>query len=305
MTSPDYQVVIIGGGPAGLTAGLYTSRNRLESLLLEKGFLGGQIVNAEEVDNYPGFPEGISGAELGAKLQEHAVKYGLKTEYTEVTGLELKGDLKVVKTPTANYTARTVIVCAGSDRLKLSVPGEAEYLGRGVSYCATCDGAFFRDRSVAIVGGGNSAVVEALQLAKIATKVVIIHRRDQLRAAKITQERALAEPKISFAWNTVVDEIKGNEFVRALKLSNVTNGQKSEIEVDGVFVAVGQKPNSDYLKGIVPLDELGYIVTNDRMETGVAGIYAAGDIRHDSGRQSVIAAGDGATAAVYAGRYIG
>ncbi len=304
MADSEYEVIIIGGGPAGLTAGLYCARARLNTLLIEKGWFGGQVVNAELIENFPGFPDGIPGSELGRLMHEQAVKFGLKTQLAEVTGLKLQGARKLVATSDGEYASRTVIIAAGSDRLKLGVPGEEEYTGKGVSYCATCDGAFFRDMPVAVIGGGNSAVMEALQLAKLASAVTVIHRRDQLRATRVIQEKAFAEPKIRFIWNTVVDAIQGDDFVRSLKLSNVATGGESSLDVAGVFVSVGLKPSTGYLKDVLKLDNFGYIITNANMETEVPGVYAAGDIRHDSGRQSIIAAGDGATAAVYAGRFL-
>ncbi len=303
-----YDVVIIGGGPAGLTAGLYTSRGRLASLLLEKGITGGQIVNAELVENFPGFPEGIGGYDLGELLTQQASRYGLETTFAEVTGLEITGAArtahKIVHTTEGDFTARSVIVAGGSNPVTLDVPGEGRLTGRGVSYCATCDAAFFRDQPVAVVGGGDAAITEALHLTKFASGVTIIHRRDKLRASPILQERAFAEPTIQFAWDSVVAEIEGKDFVDALRLSNLREGGDSSLAVNGVFVAIGFRPDTDYLKSIVELDPTGHVVTNERMETGLPGILAAGDIRHNSARQAVTAAGDGATAAIFAEKYL-
>ena len=300
----EYDVVIIGGGPAGLTAGLYTSRARLSSLLIERGMVGGQIVNAEQIDNYPGFPEGISGFELGELLHRQATKYGLKTIIAEATAIELQDNQKVVKTTEGDYAGRAVIITSGSDRVKLGVPGEEEFIGRGVSYCATCDAAFFRDQTVAVVGGGNAAINEALQLSKFAVKVIVIYRRQELRATRIMQEKAFAESKIEFLWNTVVEAIEGEDFVKRLKLRQVKTGEKSELEVPGVFVAIGFKPNTGYIKGSLPLDATGAVITDNKMATEIPGIFAAGDIRSNSGRQAIAAAGDGAIAAIYAERFI-
>jgi len=300
----EYDVVIIGGGPAGLTAGLYTSRARLSSLLIERGMVGGQIVNAEQIDNYPGFPEGIGGFELGELLHRQATKYGLETVIAEATAIELQDNQKVVKTTEGDYASRAVIVASGSDRVKLGVPGEEEFIGRGVSYCATCDAAFFRDQRVVVVGGGNAAINEALQLSKFASKVIVIHRRQELRATRIMQEKAFAESKIEFLWNTVVEAVEGEDFVKRLRLRQVTTGEKSVLDVPGVFAAIGFKPNTDYLKGILPLDATGAIITDSKMATEIAGIFAAGDIRSNSGRQAIAAAGDGAIAAIYAERFI-
>ncbi|MBI4180345.1 MAG: thioredoxin-disulfide reductase [Chloroflexi bacterium] len=304
MDNHSYDVVIIGGGPAGLSAGLYTSRARLDSLLIEKGLWGGQIANVEQIENFPGFPDGIGGFELGQLMQQQAAKYGLKTVSGQVTAIELHGEQKIIKTTEGDFTAKVVIIAGGSERQKLGVPGEEKFTGKGVSYCATCDAAFFRDRPVAIAGGGNSAITEALHLSRYASKVTIIHRRHQLRATSILQERALAEPKIAFLWDTVVEKIEGEDFVKRLRLRQLLTGEESTLEVAGIFVAIGFQPDTDYLKAILPLDETGHIITNEKMETAIPGILAAGDIRHNSARQAITAAGDGATAAIYAERFL-
>ncbi len=300
----EYEVIIIGGGPAGLTAGLYTSRAKLDSLLIEKGLIGGQIANAERVENYPSFPEGISGFELGELMHKQATKYGLKTLLAEVTGIELQEEQKVVKTTEGNFMAKVVIIAGGSAWQKLGIPGEEEFTGKGVSYCATCDAAFFRELPVAVAGGGDSAITEALYLAKFASKVIVIHRRDQLRASRILQEKAFSEAKIEFLWNNIVEEIEGKDTVKRLKLRQVKTGERAALDISGIFISVGLRPNTDYLKGILPLDKAGYIITNSQMETQIAGIYAAGDIRQNSARQAITAAGDGATAAIYAEKFI-
>lgn len=300
----EYEVIIIGGGPAGLSAGLYTSRARLRSLLIEKGLVGGQITNAELVENYPGFPEGISGIELGQLMHQQATKYGLETLQAEATGLELQGEKRVVITSKGKFTARAVIIASGSERRKLGIPGEEELIGKGVSYCATCDGPFFRDSTVAVVGGGNAAITEALHLVKFASMVKVIHRRSELRATPILQEKALAESKIEFLWNTAVEGIEGKDKVKQLSLVNVVSGKKSTLDAAGVFVAIGLKPNTDYLKGILPLDSAGYIVANEKMETQIPGVFAAGDVRLNSARQSITAAGDGATAATFVQKFL-
>ena len=300
----EYEVVIIGGGPAGLSAGIYTARARLSSLLVEKGIVGGLVTNAEVVENYPGFLAGISGLELTESMHQQATKFGLETLTAEVTGIELEGEQKIVKTSEGDLVAGAVIVAGGSDRVQLNVPGEKEFTGKGVSYCAICDAAFFADRTVALVGGGNSAVYEALQLTKFASKVIVIHRRNELRATRIIQEKAFAEPKIEFLWNNIVERIEGEDVVKRLRLRNVVTGEESTLDVSGVFVSIGFKPNTDYLKDILPLDAAGYIVVNEKMETGIPGIFAAGDIRSGSIRQVIAAAGDGATAAIYAERFI-
>ncbi|TET66759.1 MAG: thioredoxin-disulfide reductase [Dehalococcoidia bacterium] len=304
MSKQEYDVVIIGGGPAGLTAGIYTSRARLSSLLIEKMAAGGLIVNAGLVENYPGFPQGIKGLELAESMNQQAAKFGLETLTAEVTGLELKGKQKIVKTSEGDINAKAVIIASGSDRAKLGVPGEEEFTGRGVAYCAICDAAFYRDLPVAVAGGGNAAINEALELSKFASRVTVIHRRQELRATRILQEQAFAEPKIEFLWNTVVEVIEGEKVVRRLRLRNVLNGEKSVLDISGIFVAVGFKPNTDYLKGVLSLDANGAIITNEKMETEVPGIFAAGDIRSGAIRQVIAAAGDGAVAAIYAGRFI-
>ena len=300
----NYNVIIIGAGPAGLTAGLYTSRARFNSLLIEKALIGGQITNAERIENFPGFPEGISGFELGQLMHQQATKFGLETLTAEVTAIEIRGDEKVVKTTEGGFIARALIMAGGSKRNTLGVPGEEEFTGKGVSYCATCDAPFFSEQPVAVIGGSDAAVTEALHLAQFASKVVVIHRRDQLRAAAISKERAFAEPKIEFLWDTTVEKIEGKNFVKRLRLNQVKTGEKSTLEVGGVFVSIGAKPDTDYLKGILPLDPVGHIITNEKMETKIPGIFAAGDIRQDSARQAITAAGDGATAAIYAQRFL-
>ena len=300
----EYKVVIIGGGPAGLTAGLYTSRARLNSLLIEKGLVGGQIVDAEQVENYPGFPEGISGFELGQLMHQQATKCGLKTIIAEVTGIEPQEKQIVVKTTEGNFIAKAVIIASGSERRKLGIPGEEEFIGKGVSYCATCDAPFFKGLPVAVVGGGNAAITEALHLTKFASRVTVIHRRNQLRANGIMREKASSKPKIEFLWDTVAEEIEGENSVRRIRLRQVKTGEKSSLEIAGVFISIGLKPSTDYLKGVLPLDDGGYVITNDKMETEIPGIFAAGDIRRNSARQAITAAGDGATAAFYAEKFI-
>ncbi len=299
-----YDVVIIGGGPAGLTAGLYTSRARLNSLLIEKGLIGGQITNAERIENYPGFPEGISGFDLGQLMHQQAENYGLKTIVAEATGIELQEEQKVVKTTEGNFTTKTIIMAGGSNPQKLDVPGEEKFTGKGVSYCATCDAPFFREQPVAVAGGGDVAITEALHLAKFASGVTVIHRRNQLRATRILQEKAFSEPNIDFLWDTIVDKIEGEDLVKRIGLHQVKTGENSALGVAGIFVSIGFKPDTDYLKGILPLDATGHIITNEKMETEIPGILAAGDIRHNSARQAITAAGDGATAAIYTEKFL-
>jgi thioredoxin reductase (NADPH) len=298
-----YEVIIIGGGPAGLTAGLYTSRAGVKSLLVERGLFGGQIVNATLVENYPGFPEGISGLELGSLMQQQAVRYGLEVVTAEVTSVA-PGQPYSVSTTEGSFEAEAIIIAAGSEYRKLGVPGELRLSGHGVSYCATCDGFLFRDREVAVVGGGDTAITDALELSRHAKKVYVIHRRDQLRAGQILQQQAFAQPKLEFIWSTVVEEILGEKLLSGLKLRNVKTEQHSILEVAGVFVAVGLTPNSQCFSDTVKLDDAGYIITGETMATSAPGIFAAGDIRKNSARQIAAAVGDGATAAMSAFRYL-
>jgi len=298
-----YEVIIIGGGPAGLTAGLYASRAGLKTALLEKGMFGGQIVNALKVENYPGFPDGISGFDLVSLMHQQAMKYGMELINVEVTGIE-PGKPNIVVTAEVRYEANAVIIAAGSEYTKLNVPGEKEYTGRGISYCATCDGAFFKDVEVAVIGGGDTALTDALELTQHASKIHVIHRRDQLRASQILQERALKNPKLDFVWDSVVEEIEGNSMVSGLKLKNVKTGETSLLPVAGVSVAIGLKPNSLHFDSLLKLDEQGYIITDLLMTTSLPGIYAAGDIRKNSVRQVSSAVGDGAAAAINAFKYI-
>ena len=303
-SSSSYQVVIIGGGPAGLTAGLYCARSKFNGLLIEQGIIGGQITNAERVENYPGFPKGISGIELGQLIHEQAISYGLEILPAEVTEVVPGQKRNVVSTSEGDFVAESVIIASGSQFRKLGVPGEDKFVGKGISYCATCDGPLFRAKTVAVIGGGDSAVTEALYLSKFASSVKVIHRRSQLRASKIFQERAKAEPKIGFIWDTVVTQIEGDGVVKQLTLKNTKNDRISILELAGIFVAIGSKPNSTQWRGLLPLDEEGYIVTNELMETKIPGILAAGDVRHNSARQAITAAGDGATAAISAAKFL-
>jgi thioredoxin reductase (NADPH) len=298
-----YEVIIVGGGPAGLTAGLYTSRAGLKSLLMERGIVGGQIINATLVENYPGFPQGISGAELGSLMHQQAVKYGLEVVAAEVTDIA-PGQPYSISTTEGDFEATAIIIAAGSEYRKLEVLGEERLSGHGVSYCATCDGFFFRDREVAVVGGGDTAITDALELTRHAKKIYVIHRRNQLRAGQVLQQRAFAEPKLDFIWSTVVEELVGDKVLKELKLLNVKTGQHSILKVAGVFVAVGLMPNSRNFFNVVDLDDAGYIITDEAMATSKPGIFAAGDIRRNSPRQIGAAVGDGVTAAMSAFKYV-
>ena len=301
MTKHD--AIIVGAGPAGLAAGLYTSRAGLKSLLIERGISGGQMVNATLIENYPGFVDGISGSELGSLMHRQATKYGLELVTAEVTGITT-GQSHLVSTTEGSFEAATVIIAAGSEYRKLGAIGEERLIGHGVSYCATCDGFLFRGREVAVVGGGDTAITDALELSRHVTKVHVIHRRDQLRAGHVLQQRAFAHPKLDFIWDTVVEEVMGQELVKGLKLSNVKTEQRSILELDGVFVAIGFMPNSQCFFNILDLDDAGYVITDETMATSVNGIFAAGDIRRNSPRQIAAAVGDGVTAAMSAFRYL-
>jgi thioredoxin reductase (NADPH) len=302
--SKAYEVIIIGGGPAGLTAGLYTSRSRLRTLLIESSIFGGQITTTELIENYPGFPQGITGAELGQLMEEQARRFGLEMVNQEVLEVKLEGEKKVVRTHEADYDGEALIVSSGTEYRRLGIPGEEEFVGKGVSFCATCDGAFFQDSRIVVVGGGDSALTEALFLTKFAKEVTIIHRRDALRATKIYQERTFANPKIKFLWNSVMQEIKGDKMVQSILVRNVKTGEVKEFETEGVFLFVGIVPRTQFLKGVVQMDDGGYILTNEDCETSVKGIFAAGDCRKKLLRQITTAVGDGATAAFAAEKYL-
>jgi len=302
--SNAYDVIIIGGGPAGLSAGIYTARSSLRSLLIERGAIGGQIVNTGLVENYPGVKGPVGGFEITQVMYEQATGFGLVTTYADVSGITVEDKNKIVRTAEGNFTAPVVIIASGSERQKLGVPGEAEYAGKGVSYCATCDGAFFRDKVVAVVGGGNAALTEALELTHFASRIILIHRRNEFRGLAVLAEKARATGKVDFLLDTVIDEIIGDRFVTGLKVTNVKTGEQQVIPVAGLFVAIGFRPNTGYLQGTVALDEQGAVIVDNRMATNVSGIFAAGDIRSGSIRQVIAAAGDGAVAAVNAGRYL-
>ncbi len=300
-----YDLIIIGGGPAGLTAYLYAARARLKTLLLEKLSPGGQVLTIDFIENYPGFPDGIRGWELIEKFVAQVEKLGLERLNAEVISLTLADNWKVITLVNGqSLKTKAVIVATGASPRRLGIPGEQELVGKGVSYCATCDGPFFTDQVVAVVGGGNTAVQEAIFLTKFAKKVYLIHRRDQLRAQKILQERALANEKIEFIWNTVVREVIGKDYVEAVRLFNRVTEEERLLPVDGLFIFVGLTPQTSFLEGLLELDERGFIVTDAEMRTNVPGIFAAGDVRSKACRQIITAAGDGAVAAYMAEHYI-
>lgn len=299
-----YDTIIIGGGPAGLSAGIYAMRARLNTVLVEKYLPGGQMVVTDFVENYPGFPEGVGGPDLSAAMELQCRGLGLEIISAEVESVDFSGEEKVITTSEGEFGAPTVILSVGANPRRLDVPGEGRFAGRGLSYCATCDGAFFRDKEIAVVGGGNTAVQDAVFLTRFASKVTIIHRRNALRATKILQERAFKNPKIEFAWDSVVTEIQGEHKVSGIAVENVLDHSQRVIPVDGVFVLIGTHPNTDILHGKVTLDPAGYVITDEEMQTNVPGVFAAGDCRRKSLRQMVTAASDGAIAAVAAEQYI-
>ena len=304
-----YDVVIIGAGPAGLAAGLYASRARLNTLIIEKEKAGGQIVTTDEVANYPGSIENATGPSLVARMKEQAEGFGAKMVLDTITEVKLDGETKVLKGEKDEYQARTVIIATGANPRRIGCPGEKELTGRGVSYCATCDAAFFEDMEVYVIGGGDTAVEEGMYLTKFARKVTIVHRRDELRAAKSIQEKAFANDKMEFMWNSVVEEIKGDGIVESMVVKNLETGELTEIVADeedgtfGIFPFIGFVPATALFEGIIDMEH-GYIVTDADMKTNIDGVFAAGDCRVKSLRQVVTATADGAIAAVQAGKYI-
>jgi len=304
MAEKQYDIIIVGGGPGGLTAGLYGARANRKTVLIEKYMPGGQIANTHEVEDYPGF-DLISGPDLAMKMTEHAKRFGLEVVSDEVTEIYADGSDRLVVTASGDiYRGKAVILSTGGTPTKLHVPGEDELGGRGVSYCAICDGAFFKDEIIAVAGGGDAAVEEGIFLTKFGRKVIVIHRRDQLRAQKIIQERAFKNEKMEFVWDSVIESINGDERVRSLTLKNVKTGEKSELEVGAIFIFIGFKPNSNLTREPLKLDNGGYIITNERMETSIPGIYACGDVRSQLVRQITNAVGDATTAAVAAEKRI-
>lgn len=299
-----YDVVIIGAGPAGMTAAVYTSRANLSTLMLERGIPGGQMANTEEIENYPGF-ETILGPELSTKMFEHAKKFGAEYAYGDVSEIIDGEDYKIIKAGAKEYKARAIIIATGAEYKKLGVPGENELGGRGVSYCAVCDGAFFKGKDLIVVGGGDSAVEEGVYLTRFANKVTIVHRRDKLRAQKILQDRAFANEKIDFIWNHTVKQINEKDGkVGSVTLVSTVDGSEKEVPCDGVFVYIGMSPLTAPFKKLGILNEQGYVVTNEKMETSVKGIFAAGDVREKELRQIVTATGDGSIAAQSAQQYV-
>ncbi|MBN2879074.1 MAG: thioredoxin-disulfide reductase [Clostridia bacterium] len=300
----EKDIIIIGGGPAGLTAAIYAARAGLDIVLIEKMFSGGQIATTDSLENYPGFPNPISGVDFSMALDEQARNFGVEIINEEVTEYHLTGPVKKVTTTGGIYTAYTVILATGAQSRLLGVPGEDKYRGRGVSYCATCDGSFYRDKVVAVVGGGDTACEDAEYLSKIAKKVYLVHRRDELRAAYIIAQRVLKNPKVQILWDSVVDKIEGADKVTDMQIRNKITGETKKVDVDGVFVAIGLIPNTSDIKNNIRLDNGGYIITDERMATNVLGVFAAGDVRTTPLRQVVTACADGAVAAESARLYL-
>lgn len=300
----EFDTVILGGGPAGLSAGIYASRGAISTAIVDINMFGGQPSNYLELENYPGFSV-VGGYDLMEKFEEHADKFGVqKFPMQEIEKIDLKSNPKIILTKDTEFRAKSVIIATGAQPMKLGVPGEKEFVGRGVSYCAVCDGAFYREKTVAVVGGGNAAVEEAMYLTKFADKVYVIHRRDELRADKIVQERAFKNEKIEFIWDSVVKEILGEDLVHTAVLENVKTKEIKKLPVDGVFPYIGITPNVEKISGQLEQDAGGFIMTDETMKTSVDGVYAVGDVRHTPLRQVITAASDGAIGAVYAVKYI-
>ncbi|WP_289018772.1 thioredoxin-disulfide reductase [Desulfobacter postgatei] len=299
----EYDLVIIGAGPAGLTAGLYAARARMNVLLIEKAVPGGQILVTDWIENYPGFPEGISGYDLAEKIKEQALTMGLNIETAEVQGLDLSGTIKEVIFKEKRIKTKSLIIASGASPKKPGI-GEEKFMGKGVSFCATCDGPFFRDKVVVAVGGGDTAIQESIFLTKFAKKVYVVHRRDELRATKILQERAFANDKIEFLWDSVVTGMDGFFGVEKVHVKNLKTGNESQIEANGCFIWIGILPNTEFIKADVKTDESGFIVVDTKMQTNVPGVFAIGDVRDTPLRQIATAVGDGAIAAVSAEHYI-
>jgi thioredoxin reductase (NADPH) len=299
-----FEVIIIGGGPAGLTGAIYCGRAGFSTLLIEKAILGGQLAEISEIENYPGFPSGISGIELSGRLEDQARKFGCDVIFGDVIKIESEGALKKVILTDRVFKTKAVIIATGTEPKKLGIPGEDVFRGRGVSYCATCDGAFYRDKTIAVIGGGNSAISEAIFLTRFASKVIICHRRERLRADKVLADRALDNPKISVKWNFVPEKISGKDKVEGLEIRNVLDGKKENLKVDGVFIYIGETPNSSFLDGSVQMNKEGFVPADCSMASNSPGIFAAGDIREKTLRQISTAVSDGAVAADSARRYL-
>ena len=299
-----YDMIIVGGGPGGYTAALYAARAGLRVLVLENLSAGGQMALTSQVDNYPGFPEGVDGFELGEKMQQQAETFGAVTELADVTEVRLEGEIKEIITKDGPFYSKSVIIATGANPRELGLAGERELIGRGVNYCAACDGMFYRDKTVVVVGGGNTAAADALLLSRIARNVILVHRRDALRATKIYHKSLEAAPNVQFRWNSEVTELLYGEKLTGVKLRNLQTGEQTLIEADGIFISIGRKPATDLVAGQLDLDEAGYIKAGEDTETSIPGVYAVGDVRTKQVRQIVTAVADGAVAAHYAESYL-
>ena len=299
-----YDMIIIGGGPGGYTAALYAARAGLDVVLLEKLSAGGQMALTSQIDNYPGFPEGIDGFTLGVQMQEQAERFGAKSEYAEVESVQLEGEIKEVHSSEGIFYGRTVVIATGANPRRLGLPNEQALIGRGVNYCAHCDGMFYRGKTVLVVGGGNTAAADAQLLSRIAKKVILVHRRDTLRATKIYHEPLMKAENIEFKWNSAVTELLSDEKLTGVVIKNLVSGEEEVIAVDGVFVSIGRQPASDPVKGQLELDAAGYIVAGESTEASLPGVYAVGDVRTKHLRQVVTAVADGAAAAHHAEEYL-
>lgn len=299
-----YDTIIIGGGPAGYTAALYAARSGLDTVLIERIAAGGQMTLTGDIDNYPGFDEGIDGFTLGMKMQQGAERFGAKTEYAEVSSVDFSQPIKSIETTGGTFHSKTVIIAAGANPRELGIADEQLLIGKGVHYCAHCDGRFYKDKLVAVIGGGNSAAADALYLSRLAKKVYVVHRRDKLRAEKIYHEPLMKAENVEFIWDSTVSEFITDTRVTGIKVKNVKTDAETEISCDGVFVSIGRKPATDFLKEKILLDENGYIIADESTRTSAEGVFAAGDIRTKTLRQVVTAAADGAVAAHYAEEFI-
>jgi len=299
-----YDMIVIGGGPGGYTAALYAARAGLSVVVLEKLSAGGQAALTEQIDNYPGFEEGIDGFTLGEKMQQGAERFGVVTELAEVYSANLSGDIKTVETSEGVFSGKTVVIATGAGPRELGVPGEKELVGRGVNYCAACDGMFFKGKKVAVIGGGNTAVADANVLSRICEKVTLVHRRDTLKAEKIYHDALMKNENIDFRWNSTVSELISDGKLTGIRLKDVKTGEQSELEVDGIFVSVGRKPATELVQAQLDLDGSGYIIADESTRTNIPGVFAVGDVRTKVLRQVVTAVADGAVASHYAERYL-
>ena len=299
-----YDMIIIGGGPAGYTAALYASRAGFDTLLIERMAPGGQMALTGDIDNYPGFEQGIDGFTLGMKMQQGAERFGAKTEYDEVTSVELDGEIKRINTLGGSFLGRTVVLSTGANPRELGLPEEQSLLGRGIHYCAHCDGRFYKDKTVVVVGGGNSAAADAIYLSRLAKKVYLVHRRDTLRATKIYHEPLMNAANVEFVWNSTVDSLIAGDRLEAIKVKNLKDGSNTHLDCDGVFVSIGRKPATDFLAGVISLDPAGYIIADESTKTNIDGVYAVGDVRTKPLRQVVTATADGAVAVHMAEEYL-